>query len=315
MSSRNPTTHTGGEGAALELRSVSKRYRFFALDDVSFRLEPGQIMGFVGPNGAGKSTSMRILMGLVRADSGEARLLGHPMPQEQVAAKWDVGYVSEEMRLFGRATLAWHMRFVRSIYSSWDDAYAADLLRRFHLHPEQRVKGLSRGEQVKAVLLLTLARRPKLLVLDEPTSGLDPVARHEVIGELMEVLQDEERSILFSSHNTLDVEQISDRITFIDRGRIVDTDDKEAFLERWRRVHVDLPATVTPTLFPAGGDLPGVVDVARSGGLATVTSNDFRPALLEALREAGGTVREVQRMTLEEIFVANVMRQRRERGE
>jgi ABC-2 type transport system ATP-binding protein len=314
MSTETPTARPDGD-AALELRGVTKRYRFFALEDVSFRLEPGQIMGFVGPNGAGKSTSMKILMGLVRADAGEARLLGHPMPGEQVAAKWDVGYVTEEMRLFGRATLAWHMRFVRSIYPGWDEAYANDLLRRFHLHPEQRAKGLSRGEQVKAVLLLTLARRPRLLVLDEPTSGLDPVARHEVIGELMEVLQDETRSILFSSHNTLDVEQISDRITFIDRGRIVDSDDKEAFLDRWRRVHVDLPAAISLPAVPAPGALPGVVEIARSGGMATVTASDFRPELLAALRESGATVRDVQRMTLEEIFVANVMRQRKERGE
>ena len=106
-------------------------------------------------------------------------------------------------------------------------------------------------------------------MLDEPTAGLDPVARHEVIGELMEVLQDEERSILFSSHNTLDVEQISDQITFIDRGRIVDSDDKEAFLDRWRRLSLEVPAGRE---LPA---LPGVVEVARSGHTAVVTTNAF----------------------------------------
>jgi ABC-2 type transport system ATP-binding protein len=115
------------------------------------------------------------------------------------------------------------MDFVKSIYPGWDDRYATALLGRFYLRPEQKIKGLSRGEHVKA-LLLVLARRPRLLVLDEPTSGLDPVARHEVIAELMDVLQDEERSILFSSHKTLEVEQISDQITFIDRGRIVDSE-------------------------------------------------------------------------------------------
>lgn len=102
---------------------------------------------------------------------------------------------------------------------------------------------------MKAALLLALARRPRLLVLDEPTTGLDPVARQEVLGELMAVLADEERTILFSSHNTLDVEQISDQITFIDRGRIIASDDKEIFLDRWRRLRLVLsPDAILPTL-------------------------------------------------------------------
>jgi ABC-2 type transport system ATP-binding protein len=298
-----------GTGAAIVLRDVSKRYPYFELDRISFRLEPGQILGFVGPNGAGKTTTIRILMGLVAHDSGAVELVGRRMPEEQVAAKRDVGFVSEEMRLFGGATLAWHMGFVRSIFPSWDEPYAQELLRRFHLRPEQKIRALSRGEHVKALLLLTLARRPKLLVLDEPTSGLDPVARHEVIAVLMEALQDDRRSILFSSHNTVDVEQISDRITFLDRGRIVDSNDKEVFLDRWRRIQLEVPD---------GVDLPrlaGVVDAARSGRLATITVDGFDAGIPETFARAGATVREVQRMTLEEIFVARVMHARKERGE
>ena len=298
--------------AAIELSGVSKRYRFFALEDVSLRLEPGQIMGFVGPNGAGKTTTIRILMALVRQDAGEVRVLGCRMPDEQVRAKWDVGFVSDEVRLYPGATLGWHMELVRSIYPMWDGPCAARLLERFHLHREQKIKGLSHGEQVKAQLLLVLSRRPRLLILDEPTSGLDPVARQEVIGELMEVLQDESRSILFSSHNTLDVEQISDQITFLDRGRIVASDDKEAFLDRWRRLALELPDGVA---LPAELDrVPGVVEIARSGHVATVTVDDFRPELSGLFEAAGARLRDVQRMTLEEIFVANVLHGRKERG-
>lgn len=295
--------------AAIELRGVSKRYPYFGLEDVSLRLEPGQIMGFVGPNGAGKTTTIRILMGLVRPDQGEVEVLGCSMPVEQVRAKWDIGFVADDMRLFGAATLAWHMNFVKSIYPGWDDRYAGSLLKRFHLRPEQRIKGLSRGEHVKALLLLVLARRPRLLVLDEVTAGLDPVARQEAIGELMEVVRDDERSILFSSHNTLDVEQISDEITFIDRGRIVDSNNKEVFVDRWRRVTLEAPAQL-----PLPG-LPGVVDVVRSGQVAVVTANAWVPELLAAWERAGATVLDEQRMTLEEIFVATVMHKRKERGE
>jgi ABC-2 type transport system ATP-binding protein len=294
-------------GAAFELRGVSKRYRFFALEDLSLRLEPGQILGFVGPNGAGKTTTIRILMGLTGADAGEVELLGCRIPDEQVRAKRDVGYVSEEMRLFGGARLGWHLDFVRSIDRGWDEAYARTLLARFDLHPEQKVRALSRGEQVKALMLLALARRPKLLVLDEPTTGLDPVARHELLAELTDVLRDEERSILFSSHNTLDVEQIADRIAFLDRGRLVADADKETYLERWRRIDLELAADSD---LP---ELPGVVEVARSGRLATVTVDAFGPELPSAFERSGVAVRDVRRLTLEEIFVAGVMHRRKER--
>ncbi len=289
----------------LEMRGVRKTYRFFTLDDLSLDLEPGETLGLVGPNGAGKSTTIRLALGLIGADAGEIRVLGHAMPGGQVAAKAEIGFVSAEMRLLPHATLGWHMGFVKSIYPSWDGGYAAALVKRFNLHPEQTVRALSLGEHLKAVLMLALARRPRLLVLDEPTTGLDPVARHEVLGELADVLRDDRRSILFSSHNTLDVERLSDRIAFLDRGRIVASDDKEAFLERWRRIHVRVPAGTT---LP---ELPDVVGRVDDGRFVTLTTHRFSAALLAQLE---GHVQEVQRMSLEEIFVATVMAEREARG-
>ncbi len=105
---------------AVELRGVSKRYRYFTLDNVHLKLPRGQIMGLIGANGAGKSTTISILMGLVHQDSGEARVLGRSMPAEQVAAKWDIGFASEDMRLYDSMTLVWHMNFIQSIYPNWD---------------------------------------------------------------------------------------------------------------------------------------------------------------------------------------------------
>jgi ABC-2 type transport system ATP-binding protein len=285
---------------------VSKKYPHFSLENVHLELPTGSIMGFIGANGAGKSTTIRILMGLVHQDQGAVQVLGHQMPAEQTQAKLDIGFVSEDMRLYGEATLAWHIDFIRPIFPRWDQAYADSLLHRFDLKPQQRIKGLSHGQRVKAALLLALARRPRLLVLDEPTTGLDPVARQEVLEELMAVLADEDRTILFSSHNTLDIEQISDQITFIDRGRIIDSDNKEAFLDRWRRLRLVLPPDgVVPRL-------PGIVAVGGSGRLPVLTTNRFEPAMVSACNELGATVQAVDTMTLEEIFVANV-HSRRER--
>ena len=291
---------------AIELRGVSKKYRYFTLDNVDLKLPRGQIMGLIGANGAGKSTMIRILMGLVHQDKGEARVLGHSMPSAQVAAKRDVGFASEDMRLYEAMTLMWHMDFVRSIYATWDSGYAQILLKRFGLRADQKIKGLSHGQRAKASLLLVLARKPKLLLLDEPTTGLDPVARHEVLRELTNVMADEGRSILFSSHNTQDVAQISDQITFIDRGRILDSMDKEHYLDRWRRLRLEVPREVE---LPA---LPGIIGVQREGSLAIATSNAFVPDLAGAYERTGVRVQCIETMTLEEIFVANVEHRREE---
>ncbi|HET8697817.1 MAG TPA: AAA family ATPase, partial [Gammaproteobacteria bacterium] len=177
---------------------------------------------------------------------------------------------------------------------------------RFGLRAEQPIKVLSHGERTKATLLLVLARRPRLLLLDEPTTGLDPVARHEILRELTDVLADERRSILFSSQNTQDVEQISDQITFLDRGRIIESSDKETFVERWRRLELDVPPGVS---LPS---LPEVAEINTSGRLATATIHGYSDDVAAAFTRAGATVREVQRMSLEEIFVANVMQSRKE---
>ena len=285
---------------AIAIRGVEKRYEHFRLDGIDLTLHRGQVMGFIGPNGAGKSTTIRILMGLVRQDAGEVTVLGRRMPDEQVVAKREIGFASEDMRLYNHATLAWHMRFIQSIYPAWDADYAQRLLRRFDLVAEQKIKGLSHGQRVKAGLLLVLARRPPLLILDEPTTGLDPVARKEVLSELSDVLRDESRTILFSSHNTQDVEQLSDQITFIDRGSIIDARDKETFLESWRRIHLELPADVKLPVLPA------IVAAEGTGRIVTVTTDCFGPDLVHTVQQAGATVRDIQPMTLEEIFISRV---------
>lgn len=292
--------------SAVQLRGVCKRYPHFSLDQVDLTLAQGSIMGFLGANGAGKSTTIRILLGLVHQDSGSVEVLGHAMPACQALAKEEIGFVSEDLRLYGSATLQWHMDLVASVYPRWDAGYAAALLGRFDLQAERKIKGLSHGQRVKAALLLALARRPRLLVLDEPTTGLDPVARHEVLAELMAVMVEEERSVLFSSHNTRDVEQIADAITFIDRGRIVDAGDKEDYLARWRRIRLDLPAGRTLD------HLPGTVSLAGEGRSRVLTTRHFSDDIAAAVQAAGASIHAIERMSLEEIFVNTVVGRREE---
>ena len=292
------------DAQAVEMRGVGKAYPHFTLDGVDLAVAEGSVMGFLGANGAGKSTTIRIMMGLVHPDRGSVRVLGLPVPAEQARAKEEIGFVSEDLRLYANRTLDWHMALVASIYPRWDAAYADALLDRFGLKAAQKIGGLSHGQRVKAALLLALARRPRLLVLDEPTTGLDPIARQEVLSELMAAMVDEARTVLFSSHNTRDVEQIADAITFIDRGRIVDTDDKESYLQRWRRIQLDLPPGVR---LP---DLPGTALLSGEGRSRVLTTDRFSDDLPALCQAAGATVRGIQAMSLEEIFVGTVMGQR-----
>ena len=290
---------------AIECEGVRKQYPHFNLENLNLNVEQGSVMGFVGPNGAGKSTTMKIIMGLISHDAGTVRVLGQSMPEQQIAAKRDIGFVTEDMRLYAGRTIGFHMDFIKSIFPrSWDDGHADELLKRFDLVRDHKVKGLSHGQRVKAALLLVLARRPRLLILDEPTTGLDPVARQEVLAEMMQVLADESRTILFSSHNTLDVEQVSDHITFILDGRIIESRDKEAFLDGWRRIRVEVPEHFDFS------SLQGLADINHSGRVGVITTGTFENGVLEQLKHAGARVKDVERMTLEEIFLASVKQSR-----
>ena len=214
----------------VQLRQVRKAYRQFSLDSLDFEMAPGRVCGLVGPNGAGKSTLLRILMGLVVHDSGLVRVMGREMPRDQAAIKQAIGFVSEDMRLHPSRDLRWHADLVRSFHPGWDEARARTLAERFELSFGQRGAELSRGQAVKAALLLALAHRPRLLLLDEPTAGLDPLMRAELLDELARVVREEGLSVLFSSHVTGDVETIADDVAFLLRGRLVESGPRECVL-------------------------------------------------------------------------------------
>lgn len=297
---------SAGTQPAASMTGVSKAYKHFKLRNIDFSVERGTVAGLIGPNGAGKSTTMRILMGLVQPDEGSVSALGKAISSNEAEAKQEIGYFSDDMRLYKPESIGWHMQFVRSLYPTWDDGYAEQLLDRFGLISQQIVKGLSHGQRVKAMLLMILARRPKLLILDEPTNGLDPVAKQEVLTELMRVVEDESRTILYSSHNTQDVEQISDSITFIDRGRVIASSNRDDFLEKWKRIKLHAPEEWTVPL------IDGLRLESRHRNLHILSCCKFSDELHLQLQTQGVIVEAIEPMTLEEIFVSSVMRGREE---
>lgn len=285
---------------AVQCKGITKIHSHFQLQDINLTVEQGTVMGLVGPNGAGKSTILRIIMGLQKPDGGSVEVLGHSMPQDQVAAKRNIGFIADDMRLYESETIEFHMDFIKSIFGTWDQQYAAKLLNSFDLNKDQKIKGLSHGQRVKTTLMLALARRPNLLVFDEPTTGLDPAVRKEVLDEMMNSLQDETRSVLFSSHNTVDVEQISDYISFIYDGRIIESQDKETFLDSWRRLRlVNTDNKQLPKL-------DNIRDIQQSGSFCAVTVNNFDYSIAEQFTNAGFTVEGIEHLNLEEIFLSTV---------
>ncbi len=292
--------------AAVLLRGIAKSYKHFRLNNIDLEIEPGTVNGLIGPNGAGKSTVMRIMMGLVTPEQGTVSVLGEPISSRESNVKQDIGYFSDDMRLYKSESIAFHMQFVRSLFPGWDEDYAQQLLDRFGLIAQQKIKGLSHGQRVKSLLLLILARHPKLLILDEPTNGLDPVAKQEVLSELMQIVSDETRTILYSSHDTQDVEKISDTLTFIDRGQVIASDNRDDFLDGWRRFKLHVPQNWQAP------SIDGLRPESTFGNLRVMTLDRYQAEVEDRLQSSGATLESSEAMTLEEIFVAAVLRGREE---
>ncbi len=223
-------------GMAVELKGVSKKYPGFTLNVEYLSFPRGGILGLLGPNGAGKSTMIKAVMNLIRIDRGIISLLGRDHLREEIDIKKQVGYVPEGCNLYEEATPNWLGQFVSKYYEEWDHRFYRVLLEKFGVEGSKRVKNLSKGGKMKLSLCLALAHRPRLLLLDEPTSGLDPLVRHDFLKELLEAIQDESRSVLFSSHIVSDIEKVADYVAFMRGGQIALCNEKDNILDKWRRV-------------------------------------------------------------------------------
>lgn len=223
----------------LRVNGLTKHYPAFQLNQVSFELPRGYIMGFVGQNGSGKSTTIKCLMKLIGYDAGNIHLFGAKDSQQPEKLKDRIGYVSEEPYFYEEMTVERTGKFVGSFYTHWDGKLFHQLLSRFKVDPRKKVKELSRGMKVKLSLSLAMAHHPELLILDEPTSGLDPVVRSELLDVFLEIIQNERCSIFFSSHISADIEKVADYITVLHNGHVVVSTDKHTLLDEWKIVKAD----------------------------------------------------------------------------
>lgn len=220
----------------LEIKELRKVYPGFLLDNVSFGVEEGSIMGFIGRNGAGKTTTIKSVLNLVHADGGTVLFQGKDLWANETACKKEIGLVLGEFNYYKRKKLRAIAAVTKLFYPDWDDAMYETLLRRFSLDPEKKINELSQGMRVKFALALALSHKAKLLILDEPTSGLDPVSRDELLDIFRSIIEDGEHSILFSTHIISDLEKCADYITYIKGGRIVVSTDADSFKDAYRLV-------------------------------------------------------------------------------
>ncbi len=220
----------------LSVQNLNKRYEKFALKNVSFALEKGYIMGFIGRNGAGKTTTLKALLNLVHADSGTIRILGKDFANNELAVKQKVGSVFGGVHFYPKKKLKTITSVTKRFYDEWDEGAYERYVKRFDLDTEKKVYELSDGMKVKYALALALSHHAQLLILDEPTSGLDPVSRDDLLELFQELIEDGEKSILFSTHITSDLEKCADYITYIRNGEIIASADKERFLNDYQIV-------------------------------------------------------------------------------
>jgi ABC-2 type transport system ATP-binding protein len=220
----------------LRVQNLVKRYEKFTLDNVSFSLDKGYIMGFIGRNGAGKTTTLKSMLNLVRPESGSVQILGREFRENEFECKQKIGFTFGGIDYYPKKKLQDIVSVVRRFYRDWDDRAYSDYLSRFELDPSKRADELSGGMRVKFLLAMALSHHAQLLILDEPTSGLDPVSRDDLLELFQSLIEDGEKSILFSTHITSDLEKCADFITYIKDGKIIACTGKDEFLNTYRIV-------------------------------------------------------------------------------
>lgn len=215
---------------ALEIKNISKIYKNFKLDDISFVLPCGHIMGLIGENGAGKSTIINCILDIIEKDSGSISVLGQKNDKNNVSLKENIGVVLDASDVYDNYTVKQVENIMKDVYKQWNHEVYDYYIQKFALPLNKIIKDFSRGMKMKMAITIALSYQPKLLILDEATSGLDPIMRDEILDVFMEFVQDENHAILISSHISSDLEKIADYITFIHEGKLILSTSKDELI-------------------------------------------------------------------------------------
>ena len=234
---------------AVELKNVTKKFKGFTLDNISFDLPKGCILGLIGENGAGKSTTIRLIMNSLIKDSGKISVMGLDNGAEDFAQlKEDIGVVLDEAYFPIVIDVEIVNKMMKSTYQRWNEEVFFEYIHRFDLPLKRQFKDFSRGMKMKLAIAVALSHDPKLLILDEATSGLDPIVRDEILEIFYDFTRDPEHSILISSHILSDLEKLCDYIAFIHKGKLLFCEGKDELLDQYgiircsKRQFEDIPS-------------------------------------------------------------------------
>ena len=215
---------------AIEIKKITKKYDGFTLDDLSFNVPKGSIMGFVGQNGAGKSTTINAILNIIKPDEGEIKIFGLDHIKDEIEIKKSISAVFDELPFHEELNAKQLNAVLGNIFPQWSKETFQSYLDKFALPSKKKFAKFSKGMKMKVQIAAALSHNAKLLIMDEATTGLDPVVRNEILDIFLEYLQDEDHSILMSSHITSDLEKIADSVTFIDKGKLLLTGYKDDIL-------------------------------------------------------------------------------------
>ena len=215
----------------INVTNLTKEYRDFRLNRISFNLEPGKIAGFIGVNGSGKTTTIRLLLNLAKADAGKIKIFDKDINVSEKEIKNHIGVVMDDGYFFQKLSIDDMKGIIAPAYTDWSDKVFYAYLDRFELSRKQKIESLSKGMKMKFALAIALSHNADLLILDEPSSGLDPLVRSELNNILLEFVSNGENSAFLSTHITSDLDKIADEIIFLDKGNLVFQRSKAALLE------------------------------------------------------------------------------------
>ncbi|RAK17140.1 ABC-2 type transport system ATP-binding protein [Anoxybacillus vitaminiphilus] len=218
--------------AVLEVNNLKKELGSFSLEQLTFSLKEGCITGFIGVNGSGKTTTIKTILGLYPKDNGSIKFFGKEMKKNECEIKNRIGVVLDEGYFYEEMTLKEMKSIIAPAYTNWDESVFLNYINRFNLKLDQKIATLSKGMRMKFAITLALSHHADLLIMDEPTSGLDPLIRNELMEILLDFMEEEGKSVFFSTHITSDLEKVADMLILIDNGKIVFNESKDELLER-----------------------------------------------------------------------------------
>jgi ABC-2 type transport system ATP-binding protein len=272
----------------LHVSGLTKRLGDFLLDEISFEILPGTVMGFIGENGAGKSTTINLLLNIIKKDAGSIEIFDMEYDKNEIAIKQDIGFVISNAYIYENLTIRQFVNFISSFYYQWDEKMFCHYLNRYNLDAKKKIADLSTGMIAKLKISIALSHHARLIIMDEPTAGLDPIVRDKVLEDMQLVLdENHEAGILFSSHIFSDIEKICDNITLIDDGKILISQSIERIKNKYRIISGELVAldSIRDSIYKfihKGSGFIGVIDVEKKNNFKLPNEARIVPFSIEA---------------------------------